>query len=56
MTYDQLMKHYGSQKDIAAVAKITIDGVKRWQQRDFVPIGQQWRFYALTGGKLKVSK
>jgi len=59
MTYDDLIKHYGSPTEVAAVLATTAwpatkQAVGQWRHR--VPDGRQHQFELLTHGLLKADK
>lgn len=52
MTFDQLLKHYGSQAEIARTLGIEQPSVWGWQKTG-VPETRQLEFHRLTNGALK---
>lgn len=62
MTYDDLVKHYGTQKAIGDALK-AIDGkgvtqasVAEWKERGEVPHPRQCQYEVLTRGRLKADR
>lgn len=51
MTYDDLIKHFGSEKDVALAVNVKPPSVYGWVKR--VPDRRQLQIHKLTGGKLK---
>ena len=56
MTYNQVIKHYGSPSVLAAKFGITKQRVDQWRQRKTVPKYWQKVFSQDSEGKLKLSK
>jgi DNA-binding transcriptional regulator YiaG len=52
MTYEQLLKHFGSQADIARAFGITQASVAEWQERGVPPL-RQIQGEMLTNKKLR---
>ncbi len=52
MTYREILRHFGSQAEIARQAGVTVAAVKRWQQQG-IPLPRQYQLQVLTDGKLK---
>lgn len=55
MTYDQVIKHYGSEAKVAAALDIRAPSVYGWRERG-VPFLRQVQIQLQTAGKLKAGK
>ena len=53
MTFEQLLKHFGTQTGIAAALGVTQPTVSNWKSRGRIPALQQLRIEHITKGKLK---
>jgi predicted transcriptional regulator len=56
MTFDQLLKHYGTQVKIADALGVSQPCVSNWAKRGRIPALQQMKVHMLTGGTLKLDK
>lgn len=56
MTFDQLLKHYGTQVSIAKALGVSQPCVSNWSKRGSIPALQQMRAFMLTKGQLKIDK
>jgi transcriptional regulator with XRE-family HTH domain len=53
MTFNQLLKHYGTQVDVADALGVTQPTISNWKSRGRIPKLQQLRIEHLTNGILK---
>ena len=53
MTFDQLIKHFGSQVVAAKAIGCTQPTLSNWKSRGRIPMLQQLRIELITKGKLK---
>ena len=56
MTFDQLLKHFGTQVKIAHALGVSQPCVSNWAKRGRIPALQQMKAFMLTDGKLKLDK
>lgn len=56
MTFDQLLKHYGTQVGIAQALGVSQPCVSNWSKRGRIPELQQMKAFMLTEGALKLDK
>lgn len=54
MTYDQAIKRFGTQQELARVLGITQPTVSAWQR--VIPPRYQFQLQVLTNGELKVDR
>ena len=54
MKYDDVVKHFGSEAEIAAVLGRTRQAVNLWKHAEVIPIGVAYQLQVITGGKLQV--
>ena len=52
MTYDEIIKHYGSEAEAARARDIDRQRVHGWKKRDRIPTDDQIEYEILTSGKL----
>jgi hypothetical protein len=53
MTYLDVIRFYGSVRDIAQATGVSYQAVYKWQETDTIPPVRQYHFETLTEGKLK---
>jgi DNA-binding transcriptional regulator YdaS (Cro superfamily) len=56
MTFDQLIKHFGTQAKAAEIIGCTQPTLSNWKNRGRIPGIQQLRIEHVTKGKLKADK
>jgi len=53
MTYDEAIKHFGTQEAIGRAAGVGQPAVAAWKERGRIPLLSQMMIERSTGGKLK---
>jgi hypothetical protein len=55
MTYDQLIKHFGTQQKVAGALDIDQSAVSLWKKSG-IPFTRQFQIQIITGGVLQADK
>lgn len=55
MTYDQLIKHFGTQQKAALAINVKQPTVSGWK-KDGIPLMRQYNIQVITGGILQADK
>lgn len=56
MTFNQSVKHFGSQASMAKALGVTPASVSQWKREGGIPENWQWKIQGITDGALKVDK
>lgn len=54
MRYTDVLKHFGSEADIAVALGRTRQAVNLWKQANLIPEGVAYQLQVITAGKLRV--
>jgi ABC-type protease/lipase transport system fused ATPase/permease subunit len=54
MTPDQVISHFGRQRDVVLALGITRQAVSNWKKRGKIPLEAQLALQEITRGKLKM--
>ena len=55
MTTDDVMKFFGSARNMNRVIGLSTSSMRNWKDRGYIPIETQLRIEELTGGKLRAN-
>lgn len=56
MTFDQLVKHFGTQQAAATALGVSQPAISNWGKRGRIPDAAQLKASVISKGKLKISK
>jgi DNA-binding transcriptional regulator YdaS (Cro superfamily) len=56
MTYEQLIKHFGTQQKAANAIGIDQTAISKWHKAAYIPFTRQFQIQIITGGVLQADK
>ena len=54
MKYEDVVKHFGSEAEIAVALGRTRQAVNLWKHAEIIPLGVAYQLQVITAGKLRV--